>query len=163
MSDTFEEMHSKVCPILNPSVRPADQREARREADHDLCVMLLPRLPGRYAGCPAGLNGCGITPCAILSSLTTPSLSVFSSLRHRYLLYRCCSLTHPPPLCASNLACPLDLVTTERPDTKAVVTCVSSYYHTFSGAQKVFRPFGLCPVLLLLGISIVSNMRFLSG
>merc|ERR1712110_168347 len=29
-----------------------------------------------------------------------------------------------------------DLVTTERPDTKAVVTCVSSYYHTFSGAQK---------------------------
>merc|ERR1719494_1018453 len=28
----------------------SDQREARREADHDLCVMLLPRLPGRHAG-----------------------------------------------------------------------------------------------------------------
>merc|ERR1719319_1964553 len=28
-----------------------------------------------------------------------------------------------------------DLV--EKPDTKAVITCVSSYYHTFAGAQKV--------------------------
>merc|ERR1719509_594220 len=27
-----------------------------------------------------------------------------------------------------------DLV--EKPDTKAVITCVSSYYHTFAGAQK---------------------------
>ena len=70
LSDTIEEMHMKWCPILNPSVRPADQREARREADHDLCVMLLPRLPGRHAGCPAGLNDCGLTLCAILSFLT---------------------------------------------------------------------------------------------
>ena len=40
------------------------------------------------------------------------------------------------PVCP-NPPATLDLTTTDRPDSKAVVTCVSSYYHTFAGAQKV--------------------------
>ena len=30
-----------------------------------------------------------------------------------------------------------DLSSSAKPDERAVITCVSSYYHTFSGAQKV--------------------------
>lgn len=32
---------------------------------------------------------------------------------------------------------PVDIVNTARPDEKAIMTYVSSFYHAFSGAQKV--------------------------
>ena len=33
--------------------------------------------------------------------------------------------------------CSVDIVNTARPDEKAIMTYVSSFYHAFSGAQKV--------------------------
>ena len=32
-----------------------------------------------------------------------------------------------------------DLSSSAKPDERAVITCVSSYYHTFSGVQKVLK------------------------
>ena len=32
-----------------------------------------------------------------------------------------------------------DLSSSAKPDERAVITCVSSYYHTFSGVQKVLN------------------------
>uniref|UniRef100_A0A8D2P2G2 Calponin-homology (CH) domain-containing protein n=1 Tax=Zosterops lateralis melanops TaxID=1220523 RepID=A0A8D2P2G2_ZOSLA len=48
-----------------------------------------------------------------------------------------------------------DIVNTARPDEKAIMTYVSSFYHAFSGAQKVpgassrIHPLELCPWILL--------------
>ena len=46
--------------------------------------------------------------------------------------------SHPNPHCSLT-----DIVNTARPDEKAIMTYVSSFYHAFSGAQKV--PGGLRP------------------
>lgn len=62
----------------------------------------------------------------------------------------CCYLTFAPnitvTMCvmftASSHAA--DLVNTAMPDERAVMTYVSSYYHCFSGAQKVHRKHRIC-------------------
>lgn len=46
------------------------------------------------------------------------------------------SILHPPPPPWPPLF-PADIVGTARPDEKAIMTYVSSFYHAFSGAQKV--------------------------
>lgn len=45
----------------------------------------------------------------------------------------------PPPLLGRFNPCRslTDIVNTARPDEKAIMTYVSSFYHAFSGAQKV--------------------------
>lgn len=50
---------------------------------------------------------------------------------HFLCLYLCVLINNhaPPP--------PADIVGTARPDEKAIMTYVSSFYHAFSGAQKV--------------------------
>lgn len=40
-------------------------------------------------------------------------------------------------MCVYNSRFPSDIVNTARPDEKAIMTYVSSFYHAFSGAQKV--------------------------
>lgn len=50
---------------------------------------------------------------------------------HFLCLYLCVLINNPPP------PTPTDIVGTARPDEKAIMTYVSSFYHAFSGAQKV--------------------------
>lgn len=51
------------------------------------------------------------------------------------------------PVCSGvyNSCFPADIVNTARPDEKAIMTYVSSFYHAFSGAQKVPCPPPMTP------------------
>lgn len=51
------------------------------------------------------------------------------------------------PVCSGvfNSRFPADIVNTARPDEKAIMTYVSSFYHAFSGAQKVPCPPPMTP------------------
>lgn len=63
------------------------------------------------------------------------------------ILYVCVPTSSVLPVCVCphNHGLPLvDIVNTARPDEKAIMTYVSSFYHAFSGAQKV--PFDLWPL-----------------
>lgn len=56
---------------------------------------------------------------------------------HCRCVYGCVFELHHVHVCVYNSCFPADIVNTARPDEKAIMTYVSSFYHAFSGAQKV--------------------------
>lgn len=79
-----------------------------------------------------------VLSCLLNVCLCLPAVSYLSVRSYMCVLYNLSSVL---PVCAPvfiTTVFPLvDIVGTVRPDEKAIMTYVSSFYHAFSGAQKV--------------------------
>ena len=140
LSDTLEKMHMKKCQILNSFVRPADQREARWEADHDLCVMLCVILlsGASLSDTIAYMNRRSILNSDLLTNEKPEERQIMTYVSHWVIhMGRC--ITNHMKMYVPNSESPnqSDLLTNEKPDERQIMTYVSCYYHAFQGAMQV--------------------------